>query len=412
MPASTTPFSTEQQLHLIQKISEAFSPSAPIDQQALFAGRIQQVVDVVTAVNQKGQHVILYGERGVGKTSLATVATNIMRAHANTMAAGAVNCDQTADFASLWRTALREIRVTAGAQQGIGFTAQQAAMTGNLADYLGPEVTPDSVRSLLQRIGKTIIVFDEVDRIADRKTATLMADTIKNLSDHAVNSTVILVGVADTVEALIGEHQSVERALVQIRMPRMTMPELEEIITKGATHAGMSITDDARRKIAALSQGLPHYVHLVSLNAFRQAVVRDSLTVTIMDVRAAIEKALSTAQQSTIAAYHRATSSPRENLYPQVLLACALAKVDDMGYFASVDVREPLSRIMGKAYDINAFSQHLNAFCDAERGPILQRIGVPRRFRFRFNNPLMQPYVVMHGVTKGLIGDTQLSGQH
>lgn len=326
------------------------------------------------------------------------------------MNAGAINCDQTADFRSLWRAALREIPIAVQGPNSIGFMRNPSTQTGTLADYLPQEVSPDEIRYLLSRVGKTIIVFDEVDRIADRKTAALMADTIKNLSDHAVNATIILVGVADSVEALIGEHQSIERALVQIPMPRMTNPELEEIIVKGALHVGMTINDKARLKIASMSQGLPHYVHLVCLNAFRNAITRNSLEVSITDVRNAVEKAVSNAQQSTISSYHRATSSPRENLYPQVLLACAMATVDDMGYFSAVDVREPLSAIMGKPYGINAFSQHLNAFCEPERGPVLQKIGVPRRYRFRFLNPLLQPYVIMHGLKKGLISDKELMG--
>ena len=52
-------------LQRVQLLSQAFSPSAPIDQQALFAGRISQLMDVLNALNQKGQHAILFGERGV-----------------------------------------------------------------------------------------------------------------------------------------------------------------------------------------------------------------------------------------------------------------------------------------------------------------------------------------------------------
>ena len=58
-------------------LAEAFSPSAPIDHQALFAGRMSQMTDVLNAIGQKGQHAVLYGERGVGKTSLAWVLSQL-----------------------------------------------------------------------------------------------------------------------------------------------------------------------------------------------------------------------------------------------------------------------------------------------------------------------------------------------
>lgn len=78
-----------------------------------------------------------------------------------------------------------------------------------------------------------------------------------------------------------------------------------------------------------------------------------------------------------------------------------------MGYFSAVDVRQQLTEIMGKRYEIPAFSQHLNAFCESTRGPVLQRVGTTRRYRFRFVNPLMQPFVIMDGLKKGLIKDAQ-----
>ncbi|AOI93088.1 ATP-binding protein [Burkholderia pseudomultivorans] len=393
----------------IQKVGSVFTPSAPIDQKSLFAGRIEQLHEVVSAVSQRGQHVVMFGERGVGKTSLATVISRIFQGTTNTLPSGTINCDPTTTFSSLWHKVFREIPVpTVG--RGVGFTAETQIGAANLAQFLPPVVTPDDVRHLLQRIPRTVIVIDEVDRIQDKETTTLLADTIKNLSDHSVESTLILVGVADSVDALIAEHQSVERALVQVRMPRMGIAEIKEIIDNGLKVLGMTMDESAREKIAVLSQGLPHYTHLLCLNALQSAVYRDSTHVQPVDVTNAIEKAHKGTQQTIVTAYHKATSSSRENLYPQVLLACALTNRDSLNYFAAADVREPMSRIMGKPYDIPAYSQHLNALCEDARGPILQRIGATRKFRFRFVNPLMQPFVVMEGVKRGFIKEEDLIG--
>jgi Cdc6-like AAA superfamily ATPase len=386
-------------------LAQAFSPSAPVDQQALFAGRLEQLMRVLNAVTQKGQHAILFGERGVGKTSLARVIAQMGPHHGWQTAQ--VNCDPTMTFSSLWHKVLREI--TFVTQKTLpGFTGGSATSVTNLAGALGDQVTPDDVRHLFARLPKTLIVLDELDRLEDPSVSGLLADTIKGLSDHAVDATLLLVGVADSVDSLIAEHQSVERALVQVRMPRMSRTELFEIIDKGLQKVGMIIEPAARDRIADLSQGLPHYTHLLALNASQRAALQGRVEVLVTDVRSAIDAALSNAQQSIISSYHKATASPRENLYPQVLLACALAKQDSLGYFAAVDVRSPLSLIMGREYDIPAFSQHLNAFCELSRGPVLQRSGTPRRFRFRFVNPLMQPFVVMDGIKVGRISEAAL----
>ena len=74
-----------------------------------------------------------------------------------------------------------------------------------------------------------------------------------------------------------------------------------------------------------------------------------------------------------------------------------------MGYFAPADLREPMSRIMSRPYEIANYIQHLNSFCKEERGNVLQRTGAPRRYRYRFRNPLMQPFVTMQGFANGML---------
>lgn len=55
----------------------AFSPSAPIASKALFAGRHEQMSELINIAYESGQHAVIYGERGVGKTSLARVMKEV-----------------------------------------------------------------------------------------------------------------------------------------------------------------------------------------------------------------------------------------------------------------------------------------------------------------------------------------------
>jgi hypothetical protein len=90
-------------------------------------------------------------------------------------------------------------------------------------------------------------------------------------------------------------------------------------------------------------------------------------------------------------------------------LACALLQGDELGYFTAGDVREPLKAIMGKAYDIPQFAGHLKDLASPKRGDVLQRTGEKRRRRYRFTNPLLQPYVVMRGLDDELVDPGTLS---
>lgn len=86
-----------------------------------------------------------------------------------------------------------------------------------------------------------------------------------------------------------------------------------------------------------------------------------------------------------------------------MLLACALAPVDDLGYFAAADVREPLTRVSGQRHEIPQFMRHLKAFCGPDKGAVLQVSGEHWRRRYRFANPLLRPYVVLRGIQNGVV---------
>jgi hypothetical protein len=87
-----------------------------------------------------------------------------------------------------------------------------------------------------------------------------------------------------------------------------------------------------------------------------------------------------------------------------VLLACALADVDDKSFFTAAAVRGPLRVVAERPdLDIPNFSRHLKEMSEERRGCILLREGETRRLRYRFVNPLMRPYVIMRGVADGLL---------
>jgi hypothetical protein len=59
---------------------------------------------------------------------------------------------------------------------------------------------------------------------------------------------------------------------------------------------------------------------------------------------------------------------------------------------------------MGRKVEIPTFQRHLKELSESpKRGCLLQKKGLPRRRRYRFTNPLMQPYVVMRGIAEGAI---------
>jgi energy-coupling factor transporter ATP-binding protein EcfA2 len=375
---------------------QLFSAGAPIDEDDLFAGRTPQIAKIIEAVFQRGQHAILYGERGVGKTSLARTFSTRLITPTKTLSAVPINCDPSDTFTTLWKKVFRDL-----SQDG-----------AELVSTFPGEIYPDDVRRVLSSFDLNttpIIVLDEFDKLIDVQAKLLIANTIKSLSDYSVPATLILVGVATSVSQLVSEHQSISRALVQVYMPRMNSLELQEIMDKRLARLGMKISKGAMAQIIGLSRGLPHYTHLIGVHSVQRAIGDRTLTIETPHVDAAEKDCLDRVDATIADHYHQATQSPRgSNIYKEVLLASALAEPDELGFFPAKAVETPLSIIMQQQYLTGMFGQHLKQLCEPVRGKILELTGTPRRFRYRFVEPLMQPYVILRGLKDGMISKDQM----
>ena len=371
-----------------------------------------QLRKIIDTIVQRGQHAVVFGERGVGKTSLANVVSSrIAMPGSRKLLAPKVNCESADTFVSLWKKVFSQLDLITRTPT-IGFQYTFFEETVRAADVIGDNIDPDGVRRLLTILSSTavvLVIFDEFDRIESQETKRALADTVKALSDNAVDATILMVGVAESVSDLIAEHESIERALIQIPMPRMSPDELGEILDKGSARLKMKINLDARSRIIRLSRGLPHYAHSMGLHATRSTIGDDRDTITKADVDFALSSALGEINFSLRSDYDKATFSPsKETIYAHVLMACALAPAGDFGYFTPAAVRDPLSAMRGKTYRIPGFAKHLTSFTTPERGRMLQKEGARRRFRYRFSNPLMQPFVVMKGLASGIITEEVL----
>lgn len=401
--AGLTPSDYEKKSFLL---GQSFNPSAPIRREDLFAGRQSQIRDVVDAINQPGQHAVLYGERGVGKTSLANMIFSKLDNPAGEVLAPQINCMTQDSFSDIWRRVFEEIDFNSkngNEDEPLVEKRTKRILKAYTAQY-ADAITPDIVRRVLYNLGQesvVVIILDEYDTVISDEARSTMSDTLKFLSDRSVPATVVLIGVANDVETLIRNHRSLERCLKQILMPRMSDREVETIVVQGLAKAKMSINKGSLEEISRITRGLPHYGHLLGLHAGRAALDQKSLSVSEKNVQTAVHESINKTQATIQTDYSKAiTSSRKEALFKEVILACAIAETDDVGWFYPKDVRSPLQRILGRPYKIEAFARHLHAFCEDNRGPVLIKDESSARPRFRFDNPLMQPYVLIRGLAE------------
>lgn len=219
--------------------AEVFTPGAPIDKRDFFAGRIHQLERVMDTIPSPGRHPIIFGQRGVGKTSLANILGEVLP----DVWAVKVNCDGSDTFGSIWERVLQKASVSFK-KAAFGFSQTEIEEKTTLRTLLSHdgEIGPSHVAQVLDLLKRpAVFIIDEFDRVSDNDAKAQMADLIKNISDNNRYLTIALVGVGDSISELIGEHPSVQRNLVQIELPPMSDQELETIITKGCDLLGLKV---------------------------------------------------------------------------------------------------------------------------------------------------------------------------
>lgn len=369
-----------------------FKPKTPVDDDKLFAGRIGQINDLLDVVYEPGGHAIIFGERGVGKTSLAKIIEKkIAPVIPNINVPEPISCMTGDDFYKIWGNAFNNYRA------GDTTPAQHFANVGNPYEVI-------NALSDLPQNKMHIFIFDEFDRVTDDTTYHLMADMLKHLSNNPGKVTIIIVGVGDTLLDLFGKHESIVRCCEQIKMPRMSDAECREIINERIPRIGFTVDHQVTEQIIKLSQGLPGYVHLLGQLVLKNAIENRRTTIDESDLKIALSQALAKADHKARSDYYKAiSSSAADNKYKEVLIACALAESNEMGSFYAGSIRDPYSKIRGKPMDIPNYSTNLSNLCSDERGPALIKTGKPKRYQYRFANPLVQPLAIMIGANEGLV---------
>ena len=213
----------------------------------------------------------------------------------------------------------------------------------------------------------------------------------------------MFVGVAASVEHLLGEHESIVRNVRQIPMQRMSRDELETLLEKGFGQVnGLAVTDQAINRIINAAEGLPHFAHLLGLGAGRAAVSDDRSVVEQRDVDRAEADAIRT--HSMFSEYRRATDIPSQDTFSSRSSSRAPTHpATELDIFGPGTSEGPLSDIVGRPMTFPQFQRHLSELSGDRQ--TLEREGEPRHRAYRFRNPLFQRFVKMTARAKGLISD-------
>jgi Cdc6-like AAA superfamily ATPase len=377
------------------EVDSVFTPGAPISRKDLFAGRKEQIARLLESLRSPGIHPVIYGQRGVGKTSLA----NILAEFLPEVACVKASCDSADTFAAIWRKVLRRVAYDMK-QRVIGFAEIEAVQAGDFSDFLGQDrsVTPSCVADLLGQITASfVVILDEFDRLSDAKAVSATADLLKNLSDNYGHITVAIVGVGQSISELVGQHESIIRNLRQIEVPQMEPQEIRDIVVPRCGRLGISMDSGVLEDIITLADGFPHYAHLLGRSAARVAIKNGLKRIDQSVFQRAAEAAVEDASETLKDAFATATTTSKPSSYAKILIACGYAQHNERGVFRATDVRDAVLAVFKEETSVPAVVPALGAFTSAERGPVLDTVPVSGRNQYKFRDPLMRPYLKIRG---------------
>jgi Cdc6-like AAA superfamily ATPase len=382
-----------------------FTSRSPVREIRFLQGRDDLIEDMRGALVHLGSAIVIYGERGVGKTSLAQLASeklckelpslqgitpiyySVSESDTYQHILGAVlprlGVDKIVTKVQTTSTSGEKSRVNlyVAELEDKSHTETTMAARPLVEPLLSPQVVVDHLKGK-----RGVIILDDYERITDQETRHFFPELIKKISDNQLAVTLIIVGIGDSTHDLIKVHPSVERNLTAIHVPRLTDEQIRQIAVNGFAALRLKYEPEAVEQIVRYSANFPFYTHRLCEGIVRAYVAqarnnqRHDWTIRVSDVPAAIREAVRNSPPSLMEAYDRIKATERAL---QVAYIVASAREEPL---TRARIQEYLSAWAGEDREID---HSLKKLVDLE---VLQR---PETGQYCFCNPLLRAYVIL-----------------
>lgn len=287
-------------------IHDIFSPGQEIIDPDKFAGRKTNIARAAKALARRGASILVYGERGVGKTSFVEMVKLIAQGqvellyrhdlHRLVPSSGfsykviAIECDAACKSTEVVLQRLitspeglrglvgrRIDKIESQVKDSLAFSILGKAL--GMTSTEGETVTEVEygeasvfetftnlvllvVKNILEADEGLLIVIDEFDRVKDTSN---MASLIKTLSKNKVKF--LISGIASSYMELLKDHSSIERQLYQgtIGIEPMNNDETRDVFDLAHHHSQKLLTfhKSFLSEVIEISEGYPYYVQLL-----------------------------------------------------------------------------------------------------------------------------------------------------
>ncbi len=405
----------------------AFLPATEVNDPTRFAGRREEVATLLDALRVEGSVPLIYGHRGLGKSSLAIQMARIAQGDVELLhhlglgdlafdersrfVVFRVTCTHTtANLDSLLQLMINEIEGETATAEATRETVRapgattatfrasikmlEYERTQTLENRLARESyeslgVDEKFRRLVSLIAEVyglpvLFVIDEVDRLTD---SCGLAGFLKVNSSESLKF--VLVGIAGSHAELLADHLSVDRQLVPVSVGQMSPDDLAAIVDGAVTYlrsSGVEVrfTPRARDRLARLASGFPWFVHVLGQTALVSTVDDGRDEVLSADVSAAVDSLISSRFAQKYADQYQ--GAVRDSRHREIVLRlCAIWDAIDI----PTAVIYPMARNLGVS-NPSLYKGHL---MQQIYGAILYSPAFQDRGVVRFRDEMFKVYV-------------------
>ena len=263
------------------KDNSPFTPGNPVPVE-LFVGRLEQINEVARYVKQavtgRQENVFLTGERGIGKSSFASLLRHFAASEQNALGihvflGGVSSLDEM--IRRVFEQVLKVTREQSWfdkIRQFFGENIQQVGLLGISIGFNPPKEHlqqlvsrfPETLHNLLAKIGEEqkalFIALDDVNGLAEKpEFANWYKSFVDEVATHFKNFPVftMLVGLPEKRAKLAALQPSLMRIFRVVEIEKLSDDDVSHFLMEAFASSKMTVSKDALKLMVTYSSGLP-----------------------------------------------------------------------------------------------------------------------------------------------------------
>ncbi len=270
---------------MAEKGASPFTPGSPVSVE-LFVGRAPQIMELLGSVDQsvlgRQENIFVVGDRGAGKTSIASFARHIAEKEKRTLGVH-VFLGGVSSLPELVRRIYEQLLKTAQGEQWFsklrdffGDFIKEVGLFGVSVGFAPPKDDLDQlVRNFPQSLAALanslkddkkgiIVILDDLDTLA---TQAEFANWYKSLVDHIATHfghypvIIMLIGLSGIVDSLAVLQPSLTRISRIVELEKLSSDEVSDFFGRAFDKAEIKVDSDALEVMVRYSSGIPVIMH-------------------------------------------------------------------------------------------------------------------------------------------------------